>query len=176
VQVLITINDAFVPSVGAARKAYNATLSATVTVDANGNQLPPGQTLPNPALINDDVSFVQFQNGELCKGWLAKYGALPAPVIINGVPQSVPRRKGIQALIDKTDANGVRYFDKVQPAIDAITDPQQKATMQNEWDNSQDFDRQRPSLIQMAVAIGITDPAVDPKPLDDLFVYADSLA
>jgi hypothetical protein len=161
VQVLIQINDAFVPSIGAARADYNAKLPATIT----DTTLPPGsQTVPNPALITSDEAFVQFQNGEMFKVWLAKYGALPTPVVIDGVPQEVTRRQAKQALIQEGK------IDLVQPAIDAITDPTQRALMQSEWDDSQTFQRQRPSLIQMATAIGLTSTDID-----DLFKLAATL-
>lgn len=89
----------------------------------------------------------------------------PDPVVVNGVPQQVTRRQAIQALINQG------LYASVQPAIDAITDPIVRATMNNEWNNSQMFERQRPSLIAMAQAIGIQYP----EGLDALFIYAATL-
>lgn len=92
---------------------------------------------------------------------LAKLQPLPP---VNGVPQEVTRRQARQALI----LSG--KFGLVQPAIDSILDVTQRALMQSEWDDSQTFQRQRPSLIQMAAAIGLTD-----ADLDALFVQAAAL-
>jgi hypothetical protein len=58
----------------------------------------------------------------------------------------------------------------VQPAINAIADPVQRAMVQAEWDKSQDFERSRPTLIALATAIGL-----DATALDALFIQADAL-
>lgn len=83
---------------------------------------------------------------------------------VNGVPQSVTRRQARQAL----RLAGV--LDMVQPAIDAIPDPMQRGLMQDEWDDSQTFERQRPALLQLAGALGLTSAQVD-----QLFVTAAGL-
>jgi hypothetical protein len=80
------------------------------------------------------------------------------------VPQTVTRRQAKQALLL------AGKLDLVQPAIDAIPDATQKATMQIEWDESQEFQRTRPSLIAMATAIGL-----DSAGIDALFVAAAAL-
>jgi hypothetical protein len=80
------------------------------------------------------------------------------------VPDFVTRRQARQAL------RIAGKFGLVQPAIDAIPDALQRGLMQDEWDDSQVFERYRPALLQMAAAIGLTS-----GDLDDLFILADSL-
>jgi hypothetical protein len=80
------------------------------------------------------------------------------------VPKSVTRRQGKAALLL------AGKLDLVQPAINAIADTTQRALMQIEWDEALDFDRNRPSLIQMATAIGLDSAA-----LDQLFISAAAL-
>ena len=58
----------------------------------------------------------------------------------------------------------------MQPAIDAIADPLQRGLVQIEWDDSQTFERQRPTLIALATAIGMDDAE-----LDALFTQAAAL-
>lgn len=71
------------------------------------------------------------------------------------VPQVVTRRQARQALLlaDK--------LHLVQPAIDAIADPLQRGMVQIEWDDSQTFERQRPTLITLATALGMDDTELD---------------
>lgn len=59
---------------------------------------------------------------------------------------------------------------QVQPAIDAIPDPLQRALAQNDWDERLHFERSNPTLAAMAAALGMTDVQ-----LDDLFALAASL-
>jgi hypothetical protein len=49
-------------------------------------------------------------------------------------------------------------------------DPIQRALMRIEWEDSQVFQRHRPQLLQLAVALGLSD--VD---LDNLFTQAGAL-
>ena len=71
------------------------------------------------------------------------------------VPAKVTRRQVRQALLL------AGLLDKVQPAIDAIPDPQQRQLAQIEWDDSQDFERHRPLLIQLGYALGLDDAGLD---------------
>ncbi len=80
------------------------------------------------------------------------------------VPASVTRRQAKQALL-LNDLLG-----NVQPAIDAIPDPTQRAMIQIEWDDSQEFERNRPALIALGSALGLTSAQ-----LDDLFIGAAQL-
>lgn len=84
--------------------------------------------------------------------------------IVRRVPEKVTARQAVQALIS---ANKLHL---VQPAIDAIADPVQRAMVQAEWDKSQDFERARPTLIALAAAIGL-----DAAALDALFISAEDL-
>lgn len=85
---------------------------------------------------------------------------IPAPF----VPQSVSRRQAKQALL--LDGK----LDSVQLAIDAIADEAYRGLAQIEWDDSQEFVRSRPMLIQIAGAIGL-----DEAGLDALFIKAATL-
>lgn len=80
------------------------------------------------------------------------------------VPVSVTRRQAKQALL----LNGL--LANVQPAIDAIPDAAQRAMIQIEWDDSQVFERDRPALIALGSALGLSD-----LQLDDLFIGAAQL-
>lgn len=84
--------------------------------------------------------------------------------IVRRVPEKVTARQAVQALIS------VNKLHLVQPAIDAIADPVQRAMVQAEWDKSQDFERNRPTLIALATAIGL-----DATGLDALFIVAEDL-
>ena len=83
---------------------------------------------------------------------------------VSAVPQTVTRRQAKQALL----ING--KLSLVQPAIDAIADAAQKAMIQIEWDDSQEFQRERASVIAIGSAIGLSS-----SQLDDLFVLAATL-
>ena len=80
------------------------------------------------------------------------------------IPQSVTRRQARQALLLRGK------LALVQPAIDAIPDTTQRALMQIEWDDSQDFVRNRPSVIAIGSAIGY-----DSTGLDEVFIFASTL-
>lgn len=80
------------------------------------------------------------------------------------VPQVVTRRQAKQALYLRSK------LALVQPAIDAIQEPTQRALMQIEWDDSQEFVRTRASLIAIGTAIGL-----DSSGLDELFTLAATL-
>ena len=80
------------------------------------------------------------------------------------VPASVTRRQAKQALL----LNGL--LANVQPAIAAIPDAAQRAMIQIEWDDSQEFERDRPALIALGSALGLTSVQ-----LDALFIGAAQL-
>lgn len=92
------------------------------------------------------------------QAWIAP----PAPPPT--VPQSVTRRQARSALLL------AGKLSLVQPAIDAITDATQRGLMQIEFDDSQSFDRQRPALLAMAAALGMSS-----ADLDQLFILAATL-
>lgn len=157
-QVLVTITDSLVPVITAERELRNASMTAA------GSDAPP-------IALESEMVLLGVQ--EMLEQWRARHaekvllGLLP--VVIDGVPQEVTRRQAIQALI-----NIGRYAD-VQPCIDLIADAAQRATMQNEWDNSQTFERSRPTLVALATSpapngLGMTEPE-----LDELFKLAATL-
>lgn len=80
------------------------------------------------------------------------------------VPQSVTKRQGRQQMIL------MGTIDQVQTAIDAISDPVQKALVQSFWDDSSEYERNHPQMVQLAQAIGLTEDQ-----LDDAFIAAAKL-
>lgn len=96
--------------------------------------------------------------------WSLVDGAVVIDQSLTPVPQVVTRRQARSALLLAGKLN------LVQPAIDAIPDPVQRGLMQIEFDDSQTFERQRPSLIALASALGLTSDQVD-----QLFITAASL-
>jgi hypothetical protein len=81
-----------------------------------------------------------------------------------GPPMRVTRRQARQALLLSGN------LGLVQPAINAIPDATQRGLMQIEWDDAQDFERNRPSLVAIGGAIGL-----DAAGIDALFVQAAAL-
>lgn len=71
------------------------------------------------------------------------------------VPASVSRRQARQALAL------AGKLSSVEAAIAAIPDATQRQLMQIEWEDSQVFQRNRASLIQMATAIGLSSADID---------------
>jgi hypothetical protein len=80
------------------------------------------------------------------------------------VPQWVTRRQARQALLL------AGKLAQVQPAIDAIAEPVQRGMVQIEWDDSLHFERNRPALLALATALGMSN-----TDLDALFVTAATL-
>lgn len=80
------------------------------------------------------------------------------------VPKSVTKRQAREVLI----RNGM--ITGVDAAISTIPDSLQRELMRNYWDSSQVFERDRPALLQLAGALGMTA-----EQLDEMFVYAATL-
>lgn len=80
------------------------------------------------------------------------------------VPDSVTRRQARQALLL------AGLLDMVQPAIDAIPNATTRAIVAIEWADSLHFERDRPTLIGLATALGMTSAQ-----LDQLFITASKL-
>ena len=76
------------------------------------------------------------------------------------VPNSVTKRQGRQQLI----LMGI--IDQVQPAIDQIVDPIDRALVQSFWDDSTQYERYHPQMVQLARAIGLTDEQLDQAFID----------
>lgn len=149
-KVLLNINDAYVPSITAARNDWNSRQPATVTTDANGNPLAPGQTLPNPALVTTNEAFIQLQMQVLVKGWVATFGMLPPPIVVDGVPQEVTKAQFYEELVFQSLHNiDDPALSEVEKTIALIADAVQKMRMKNAFRNSNTFERQKPWLIQL---------------------------
>lgn len=80
------------------------------------------------------------------------------------VPSSVTRRQARQALLL------AGLLSQVQPAIDAIPNAATRAMVAIEWADSLYFERDRPALIGLATALGMTSAQ-----LDQLFITASKL-
>ena len=120
------------------------------------------------ALVGDDFPttdmLVDVPDGfDINQAHRFRYDVADGQIVVR-VPEKVTARQAVQALIS------VNKLHLVQPAIDAIADPVQRAMVQAEWDKSQDFERSRPTLIALATAIGL-----DAAGLDALFVVAEGL-
>lgn len=93
-------------------------------------------------------------------GWLydTSTGEFSEPVHVDQgvyVPQKLSRAQARGALIL------AGLIDHVQPALDAISDPLQRALAQNDWDNRLEFERTHPQLLAIAGALGLTDEQID---------------
>lgn len=77
------------------------------------------------------------------------------------VPQKVTRRQGRQALLL------AGALDMIPQAIAAIKDETGRRMAQIEWEDAQDYERQRPLVVMMGEALGLD--------LDALFIRAASL-
>lgn len=86
--------------------------------------------------------------------WTAA-GGVPDPCPNLPVPQSLTRAQARAALI----VSGL--IDQVQPAIDAIQDPVQRALVQNDWDNRLTFERNNTTLLALSGLLGLADGAID---------------
>lgn len=172
-KVLLDIDPAYEPSIGAAMNDYNAGLPATVSVDAQGNPLAPGQTLPNPALATSKESFIQQKAREMLKGFVAKYGVLPPPVVVDGVPQEVSARQAYEELIAQGLHNDLdASLSEVEKCIALISDLAVRTRVRNLWRKSTVFQRQQPELVTLwmgAAPGGLGKTAAD---LDQTFISA----
>lgn len=147
----------------------------TFVREQHNSSLPPviingeGELVPNPDLMPSDYAYLLARIGSMVDSWARQADLAvappppPPPGVINGVPQVVTKRQGRQALAL------AGKLDDVQNAINALPEPQ-RTLMQIEWDDSTEFHRQRPSLIQLGTAIGLTS-----EDIDNLFIQAASL-
>lgn len=93
-----------------------------------------------------------------------KDGAWRPYVDAPAVPQRVTRRQARQALFLSN------LLDSVEPAIAAIPDLKHRRLAQIEWEDSLEFERNRPLVVSISTALGLTEPQ-----LDELFVAASKL-
>jgi hypothetical protein len=85
--------------------------------------------------------------------WDGQSFTKPEPVVV--VPRSVSRRQARLALLD------AGLLASVQPAIDAVQDATQRAKMQIDWDDSQEFQRDHPTLLALGSALGLDSAGID---------------
>lgn len=117
-------------------------------------------SVPRRVFAGAQTFFYSFQSKEEFES-LLEVTDISAP---KPIPHTVTRRQALQALF----LAGV--LDNVQVAIDAIPDPLQRKMIQIEWNDSQTFERNRPTLIGLATALGMSS-----ADLDQLFITANSL-
>lgn len=79
----------------------------------------------------------------------------------NPVPQKVTRRQGRQALLL------AGALDMIPQAIATIKDETERRMAEIEWEDAQEYERQRPLVVMMGEALGLD--------LDALFIHAASL-
>ena len=91
----------------------------------------------------------------------ADYGNLRADELRARIPQKVTRRQGRQALLL------AGKLDQVPLAIAAIVDETERRMAHLEWEDAQEYERQRPLVVMMGAALGLD--------LDALFIHADTL-
>jgi hypothetical protein len=96
--------------------------------------------------------------------WSLVDGAVVIDPSLAPVPQTVSRGQAKEAL------RRAGKLALVQPAIDAILDPDARAAMQIEWDDRLEFKRDHPSLLALASALGL-----DSAGIDALFIAAAAL-
>lgn len=93
--------------------------------------------------------------------WKQRWEVLPREIQI---PNFVTKRQGRQQMIL------LGLLDQVQTAIDSIPDPIQKALVQSFWDDSTQYERNHPQMIQLSEAVGMTE-----EQLDGAFIAASQL-
>lgn len=137
---------------------------AVVSETFHRKVLNPGDPLTGEAAQVAAVAAAVW-TPEVIAAWQA--GNEPPPQ----VPQEVTRRQAKAALLQ------TGRLQLVQGCIDAIkaADPAQGELVQIEWDDSQAFQRQRPSLIALATNPAPYGLGMTLAQLDDLFTLADTL-
>ena len=104
-----------------------------------------------------EVSHPPGDGAEIWDG--VKFNPAPDPV-----PQVITCGQGREALYN------VGLFGNVQPAIDAIEDPDTKWRVQNAWDYRPTWERESPFVAMMAAILGLND-----EQTDQLFIDASQL-
>ena len=106
--------------------------------------------------FDEQVIVKTFDDGSVIK-------ELDRPGTVNPVPQVVSMRQARLALL------GAGLLSTVDAAIDAQAEPL-KSQIEIEWTYATEIDRQRPTLLALAPALGL-----DSDDLDNLFIAASQL-
>ena len=80
------------------------------------------------------------------------------------IPKSITKRQARQQLI----INGL--YGNIQPMIDSIEDPTERLLTQVFWEDSNTFERNHPTLVELGTALGLTEAE-----LDMMFINASKL-
>ena len=80
------------------------------------------------------------------------------------IPESISKRQARQQLI----IDGL--YNNVQQIIDSIEDPTQRLLTQVFWEDSNTFERNHPTLVELGTALGLTEAE-----LDMMFINASKL-
>lgn len=119
--------------------------------------LPDHYTFITPPAIPEG-KYAQWTGGN----WLI-LDERPTPLPVE-IPQSVTKRQGRQQMIL------MGLLSNVQAAIDTIEDETERLLAQSFWDDSTQYERTHPQMIQLAQAMGLTD-----EQLDQAFIAASKL-
>jgi hypothetical protein len=121
-----------------------------------------------PHQIAEPTGVIEIE-GQWVQQWAVRSRApeeLPSPEepAMAQVPQQISVGQGREALYN------AGLFANVQPAIDAIKDPDTKWRVQNAWDYRPTWERQSPFVAMMASILGLDDDQTN-----ELFISAASL-
>ena len=154
---------------GEIREAYpNPTLPAIITdeiLDEVGYDIV--DTYMEMPTVNEDVEKLVAKGVVEKEGkWVQEYEIVPLTYEEKKakVPYSVTRRQARQALLL------AGLLSQVPIVIENIQDPVTKGLAQIEWEDSLEFLRDRPLVIQVGTALGL-----DEEGLDALFIQASKL-
>lgn len=122
----------------------------------------PGEELPFTAAPTDPEAHGRDIFQRAVAGEFGPVAAFVAPTPV--IPASVTMRQARLALL------GVGLLDGVEKAMAAIPDATQRRAAQIEWEYSAEVHRDRPWVVSMSTALGLSSAQ-----LDQLFVQAAQL-
>lgn len=110
----------------------------------------------------DDLSQESDKVKAVCE---AVFGSEPTETTSEPIiPTAVTKRQARQQLIL------MGLLDSVQTAIDSIPDTTQRLLVQSFWDDSIQYERYHPQMLQLAQAVGLND-----EQMDQAFIAASQL-
>lgn len=124
-------------------------------------------TVPHQVLAGVPTYHYRFDDEEQAKmllNWTEDVGYAPTFKPSKAVPKSVTRRQARQQLLL------MGLLNTVEAAIADIPDDTERGLVCIYWEDSNEFERQNPFLIQLAGALGLDEEA-----LDDAFIAASQL-